>query len=368
MIENKTSFENLVKTELLTKVGHWEWIINQDKVIWSPGLLKIYEIENEEVPLKINEFDKFIVADDIDYFSKTFNLAIEKREKSNLDYRIKTKVGLKDIYSEMFPLFEEDEFIGFFGSVQDVTRLKKNERELRQINEKLEKSNQDLEKFAYITSHDLKAPLRGIINLKDFIEEDLAPYFKSNIKGQDEIRSHLDRLGRQTRRMESLIQGILEYSKLDTATYSLSKVNTKELIKTIATEQEVFDKLFLKSELPIFNTDEIRLGQVLSNLISNAKKYHPNQANLEINIDVKDEENFYLFSVSDNGNGIDKKFHEKIFGMFQTLQPKDKFESTGIGLTLVKRIVDLLGGKIWIISEKGSGATFLFKWPKTINT
>ena len=230
---------------------------------------------------------------------------------------------------------------------------------LQEYTNSLERTNNELDKFASIVSHDLKAPLRAIGNLTDWIEEDSGSAFTP------EVRTNFNMIKQRIKRMEDLIQAILDYSKADKRVGDQLKVDTKEMLKETA---EFIGwpsqaKLSIADNMPSMVTDKTRLSQVFSNLIGNALKYN-DKAAPEVTVSAQAHENGWTFSVKDNGPGIDPKFHEKVFVIFQTLNRRDEFESTGVGLAIVKKIVEDEGGKIWIESEPGKGADFRFFWPK----
>jgi signal transduction histidine kinase len=242
---------------------------------------------------------------------------------------------------------------------EQKNELEISNKRLQEYTTTLEKTNNELDKFASIVSHDLKAPLRAIGNLADWIEEDGSAAFTP------EVRTNFNMIKQRIKRMEDLIQAILDYSKADKRVGDQLKVNTKELI------QETVDfiglpshaKLHIADDLPTMVTDKTRLSQVFSNLIGNGVKYNDKETP-EITISMQAHENGWTFSVKDNGPGIDPKFHEKVFVIFQTLNRRDEVESTGVGLAIVKKIIEDEGGKIWIESEPGKGADFKFFWPK----
>jgi light-regulated signal transduction histidine kinase (bacteriophytochrome) len=242
--------------------------------------------------------------------------------------------------------------------VHDITTRKKTEGKLEEYAAKLEKINKELDQFAYIVSHDLKAPLRAIINLSQWLQEDLEPVIT------DDSRKNLEMLKNRTFRMEALITGILEYSKIGRSKVEPELVAIDDLISEVLDSLSPPDHFTIQvGDMPSIVTQRIMMYQVFSNLISNAIKYNNKPCGI-IAIDCLEDETDYIFSVKDNGPGIDKDFHEKIFVIFQTLQSRDKIEGTGIGLTIVKRIIEEQGGKIWVESEPGVGATFSFRLSK----
>ena len=251
-------------------------------------------------------------------------------------------------------------------SHEDVTGRKLAEESLRHRVEELaeatrtlERRNAELDQFAYITSHDLKAPLRGIANLSRWIEEDLGESLTPEVSGQ------LEMLRGRVNRMEAMIEGILEYSRVGRTPVAPETVDVKVLLT------EVIDLLdpppgmavSLDAGLPVLRARRLLLQQVFQNLLSNALKHH-DKAEGHVHVGVKDAGARFEFSVSDDGPGISPRYHEKIWAIFQTLEARDRVESTGVGLALVKKIVESQGGRAWVESEEGRGAAFRFTWPK----
>ncbi len=235
---------------------------------------------------------------------------------------------------------------------------------LRVKSEALEETNRQLESFAYVVSHDLKAPLRGISDLVSFLEEDLETYITSDDANPDVARNFA-RIHRQTDRAGALIGGILAYSRLGSKGLEVESVNTRELIMQIADGLGVNDqRLVIQGDLPVLTTCRTRLDQVLANLIGNAFKYHhdPDDAQVIVRV-TPEEQDRYRFEVQDDGPGIEARHHEKIFDLFSTLQSRDTIESTGVGLSIVKKTVALMGGTITLDSTPGKGSTFAFDWP-----
>lgn len=219
--------------------------------------------------------------------------------------------------------------------------------------------NQELDQFAYVVSHDLKAPLRAITSLSTWVEEDL------NGNLPEEVRCKLLLLRKRASRMENLIQGILEYSRIGRTAGLIADCNTALLLAEIIEDLHppASFRIEIDAAMPIFTTDSLRLRQVFANLIDNAVKHHDKPAG-NIHITVRDTGDHYEFAVTDDGPGIAAVYHEKIFEIFQVLKPRDTTENTGVGLALVKKIVENQGGKIGILSSEGQGTTFHFTWPK----
>jgi signal transduction histidine kinase len=248
----------------------------------------------------------------------------------------------------------------------EITARRKTERALAEANEQLaltvqnlRRSNKELQDFAYVTAHDLKAPLRGIGTLADWIASDYADKF-------DETgRQQLALLKGRVSRLTELINGILRYSEIGRVVYGRETVDLGRLVpETIALlDPPAHIQVVVTGPLPTVVGEKTRLGQVFRNLIDNAIKYMDKpQGRVEVR--CADQGDRWQFAVSDNGPGIEQRYFEKIFQMFQTLVPRDQRESTGIGLPIVKKIVELFGGSIWVESTPGAGTTFFFTLPK----
>lgn len=230
--------------------------------------------------------------------------------------------------------------------------------ELARLTDALERSNRELDQFAYVTSHDLKAPLRGIANLTQWIEEDLGDRVTGDSK------EHMRLLKGRVHRMEALIDGILTYSRA-------ARTQAKpELVDTGALVGDILDLLApapgvvtVQPEMPAVHAERVPLQQVFMNLLGNALKHGRAEAP-RVTVAWRDADPCWEFAVTDNGPGIAPEYHERIWGIFQTLQARDKVEGTGIGLAVVKKIVETRGGRAWVDSAPGAGATFRFTWPK----
>ncbi len=242
---------------------------------------------------------------------------------------------------------------------EEIIEREKAEHKQTELLKELESANQELKDFAYIASHDLKAPLRAIKTLADWITTDYAD--KLDKDGQEQ----LNLLKQRVDRMHNLIDGILQYSRVGRVREKIANVHLDkllpEIIDILAPPENM--KITVDTELPVIKCEETRITQVFQNLLSNAVKYM-DKPNGQIKVACAEEGEFWKFSVADNGSGIEKQHWERIFKIFQTLAPRDEFESTGIGLTVVKKIVELYGGNIWLESEPGKGTTFFFTFPK----
>jgi light-regulated signal transduction histidine kinase (bacteriophytochrome) len=249
--------------------------------------------------------------------------------------------------------------VGLVGISRDITRLKQAEERQTQLLKELESANTELKDFAYIVYHDLKAPLRGIGSLAEWLLTDYKDKF------DEDGKELLDLLMGRIKRMHNLIDGILQYSRIGRLREEKDEVNLNKLIKDIidmiAPPENI--KITVENELPSILCEKTRISQVFQNLLSNAVKYMDKPKG-EIKIGCNEDEEYWKFSISDNGPGIDKNHFEKVFQLFQTLKPRDEIEGTGIGLSVVKKIVELYGGTTWVDSKIGEGSTFYFTLSK----
>ncbi len=260
-------------------------------------------------------------------------------------------------------LDEAGDVIKVISLQTDITERKTAENQIKTYLKDLEKTNKELDEFAYVVSHDLKAPLHAISALTTWIEDDMQGKFS------DETSANFNIIKNRVVRMEDLINGLLEFARANHGTSERVTINMNEFIKEMIEFVDIPTNCLIKipAPLPTITGDSIKLQQIFTNLISNAIKYN-DKDKMYITISVTDTESSWEFSIRDNGPGIDPRFHEKIFVIFQTLTPRDTLESTGVGLAIVKKIIEEEGGKVWIDSQTGHGADFRFTWPKKPRT
>ncbi|MEZ4728118.1 MAG: PAS domain S-box protein [Caldilineaceae bacterium] len=277
------------------------------------------------------------------------------------------------------PIMAEAGVTYLVASAVDVTERKRMEQalrdregQLRTLTEtleqrviertiELERSNRDLDQFAYVASHDLKAPLRGINNLARWIAEDAGQLLPEPATG------HLVKLRGRIQRMERLLDDLLAYSRVGRREDEIKTVQIKALVEEVVyllAPPEGFT-LYIDEELPTLVTSHTPLELVFRNLIGNAIKHHHQPAQGEVRVSAQALGAYVEFYISDNGPGIDPHHHERIFDLFQVLRPRDEVEGSGMGLALVKKVVEHRKGSICVESTLGQGTTFCFTWPKT---
>ncbi len=247
-----------------------------------------------------------------------------------------------------------------YATARDITEQMAFDDLMKRKSEELERSNADLERFASAASHDLLAPLRRLSQLAAWIEEDLPA------ERPEGVSRHMSNMREQIVRMETLVGDLLRYSRATKSTGGDERVDTADLVRGIRELLAPPESFSIVAEppMPVFETAKAPLEQVLRNLIGNAIKHHRGTEGRVV-VTARDVGSSYEFAVEDDGPGIPEMYHRKVFEMFQKLRPREEVEGSGIGLPLVRRIVERYGGRISLDSEEGRGATFRFTWPKT---
>jgi len=255
---------------------------------------------------------------------------------------------------------EKGQITGAILSFEDITETHNAEGKREQLVGELESVNRELRDFAYIISHDLKAPLRGIATLAEWISSDYSDKFDE--QGKEQLQLLLSRV----KKMHNMIDGVLQYSRVGRIKEDKQSVNLNEIVSEISDiiNPPANIRIDVVKELPVIEFEPTRIKQVFQNLLSNAVKFIDKPQGY-IKISYEDEGEFLKFSIEDNGCGIEKQHYERVFQIFQTVGQSGQSESTGVGLTVVKKIVELYGGKIWVSSTLGQGSTFYFTLPKS---
>jgi len=287
-----------------------------------------------------------------------YSLRAEKQSSDELGH-------LVDAFNQMLSQIDERD-TALLAAKEDLEhRVEERTHELREANAELQQSNRELDDFAYIASHDLKEPLRGIHNYSMFLLEDYGEKLDADGKGK------LETLMRLTRRMEVLIDSLLQYSRLGRVDLAIDDVDLNETVAGVLDNLGINLKaeqvdVSVPRSLPVVRCDRARVGEIFHNLIVNGVKYNDKpHKRVEIGYLNGRADEPPAFYVRDNGIGIPEKHQDAIFRIFKRLHARDKFGGgTGAGLTIVKKIVERHNGRIWVESDSGEGSTFYFTLAK----
>ncbi|MFZ4679518.1 MAG: PAS domain S-box protein [Flavobacterium sp.] len=333
---------------------------------WNPQAEKIFGWKSDEVMgnnLSLIIFPKIekVKYDIRDYFKKNKG---QSENKKNFEFTAITKEK-NEITIELTIVNADDNKISpkFIVFINDVTERKSREREIQFQNDMLIKQNKELEQFNFVTSHDLQEPLTSLIGYSNMLKED---YFD---KLDDEGKLFLDFISNSAIRMRSLISGLLEYNRIyknkETDIYDFNEL-ISEVIDDLHSSILNRRAIITYDNLPTIKCYPVFCRQLLQNLISNAIKFSKKSTRSKINISAKETREKWIFSVKDNGIGIEEKYFEQIFIIFRRINNKDDYQGNGIGLAHCKKIVEIHNGEIWVNSTPNVGSTFYFTINKNI--
>ncbi len=317
----------------------------------------------------------FTAPEEIQEIYKAYNEVYRTGQpKANIGHKIIRKDGSKgfSVVSISPVRNEKGEVVRFRGISRDITERKRLEEEreallqnIKNINQKLEEANKELQDFVYIASHDLREPLRKISSFGTLLEESLRG------KLDEDQRENLEFMIDGARRMQNMIDALLTYSRLTTKAKPFEWVNLNEVVEDVkkfelaALLEETQGAIHIPKPLPSVQADPIQMHQLFQNLIGNGLKFHKEGVLPEVTIRAYDLGNHMIrIEVEDNGIGIDEKYHSQLFTMFRRLHTREQYEGTGIGLAVCKKIVERHGGSIGVRSKPGEGSTFWFTLPK----
>ncbi|WP_291136207.1 PAS domain S-box protein [Flavobacterium sp. UBA7663] len=351
----------------------WDWNIKEKIFFRSQNIKKFF---GEDTPSNLNEnqfWNNKFHPDDVEKTKKSLSNALENPlvNRWEAEYRIFNE-SEKIVYVIDRGIIIRDnkgKATRMIGAMTNITEQKNHEAQLVALNEslqsyakELERSNEELEQFAFITSHDLQEPLRMISSFMDQLKR------KYEDKLDDKALQYIDFATNGSKRMKQIILDLLDYSRAGRPTDLIEMVDVNEIISDfkLLRGKIISEKSATISheKIPNILTYKTGITQVFHSLLDNAIKYSKKEEAPNIIISCKEEENKWVFTVKDNGIGIDSKFYNKIFVIFQRLHNREEYEGTGIGLSIVKRHIDYLGGKIWVESEINIGSTFYFEIPK----
>lgn len=344
-------------------IGLWEWDLTTGEVIWDEKMEKMFGLKPGTFGKTFSDFENLVNEEDIPHVQNSIKNSLEKGKPLETIFRIKSENEcVKYISSKAFV----NKYIAgkparLSGVSFDITGMRaETESLVLELNEELLRSNKDLESFAYAASHDLQEPLRMVTSFTQMLERDYKHVLDE--KGLEYIHFASD----GAKRMYELLNGLLDYSRIHKRGKAFKMINMNNILDTV-TKNLSFTiekkKAVIKCrKLPVIMADENLMIQLFQNLISNSIKFSTKAP--QINISYRSENNQHIFSVKDKGIGIEPQYYERIFQIFQRLHVRNKYEGTGIGLAICKRIVERHGGKIWVKSEYGKGSTFYVSIPR----
>ena len=368
------------EAEALANYGSYDWDVQRDTILWSDGLKRLYAGKDiSKLPKFLNYefYASRIHKDDITRINEIVEESINTKKPYSFEHRIINLEGIvKTVHTQGWVTTNENnELIRFIGNTVDITEMKVYEQDLKYKIEELNRSNQDLEQFAYVASHDLQEPLRKIMAFGDRLNTKYGEQLGSD--GQFYLSRMLDAASR----MKILMENLLSYSRVSTKTEPFELVDLGLTIESILSDLEMkiqdVDAQITMMPMPTLNALPTQMQQLFQNLITNALKFvKPNEKpiiSIEAHVaDLKEisllgipfkHNKYYKIVVSDNGIGFDTEYAEKIFLIFQRLHGRSEFEGTGLGLAICKKIVDNHHGYIIAKSEKNNGASFTVYLP-----
>ncbi|SIS95170.1 ATP-binding protein [Belliella pelovolcani] len=364
--KNKVNSENQLILQLLNNVSDEIYVMHSDTLNFTyanQGAINNLGYSKEEL-LGMTPFDlkpnishaqfREMVAPMVKREQETINFQTVHKRKDGSIYPIEVVLKYQDINGQTY----------FVATARDISERLATEDKLQRLNFELQNSNEELAKFASVASHDMREPLRMIKSFLDLLER------KYGQDLDDKAKTYIHYAVDGSERLTALINDLLTYARIDGNDSQIKNVDCNEVLNEVI---ELYGSVIeeknanIQSELlPTIRGKKIPIKLVFQNLINNALKYHAPEVKPEIKIKAKSLPDHWLFSISDNGIGIEKAYHEQIFHVFRRLHPKNEYGGSGMGLAIAKKIVEQHQGEIWVESEKGENSTFYFSINKTL--
>lgn len=335
------------------KAGVWRWEFATDALVWDPQMMEMFDADPETFSGKIDEFWKHVHSDDHEVIRDAIELA---KKSEDHPYRVTYRTnGGRFIAARGEIVYRKGEAHHFLGVCMDITNQMTVDSRLARQAEDLKRSNEDLESFAYVASHDLQEPLRMIINFAKILEEDYGDVFST------EGRQYLDFMVGGASRMRAMIRGLLAFSRVgreETFQWALASEAIDGALANLDTFLEERNAKVHMGPMPAVFSDQMMLTLLFQNLIGNAIKFRSKDQDPEVFINCVDTGDNWTITVQDNGEGFDMAYADKVFMIFQRLSSTKR--GTGIGLAICKKIVERHGGTIRVDSVPNVGTTFTF--------
>jgi len=378
--EIETTRELLDETEELLQYGSWTWEIGTNTVTWTAGVYSLlgYTRQEAEGRIGLDLYFSHVLEEYSSVFREVIQNALKEKSDFSYEYIIKTNSGALKNISTTGKLVKDDrdEVLKLLCINRDITALRSFEKEQERNIRELNRSNRDLEEFAYIASHDLQEPLRKI----SMFTERLKAKYDHSLDKEGEL--FIERILLSAANMRTLIDNLLEFSRANRRTHTFDQVNIKSILEGVISElelkiEETKARITLTGTFPTIEAVTSEMTQVFSNILSNAIKFHKDLEGAEINVQPgklnKTEKNvmglpinstFHKIEVKDNGIGFEPEYEEKIFQIFQRLNGKSEYPGSGIGLAICKKIVEKHNGLIFAKSQPDKGAIFTIILPE----
>ncbi|GEM_PF-753754 len=366
--EIKRAADNLKESEERFRIASasasdtiWEWDIPSGRLDWYGKIDEILGYQPGEFPRTIEAWEKAIHTDDIGHVNAKLEQHLKEATPYADEYRIQRKDGTYCYWVDHGTALRNDagEPVKMIGACSDISERKKAEKWLAEKTEQLERSNAELQSFAYVASHDLQEPLRTISSYMQLLEKRYKP------KLDKDAQEFIDFAVTGANRLQNMIGGLLEYSRVETRGDPFEMVSCEWVLDHVVGDlKKAIDESkanITHDPLPEIFADQMQLTRLFQNLVANSIRYH-GSGPPRIHVSAATRDGDYVFAVKDNGIGIDPEYKEQIFVIFQRLQGRE-VPGIGLGLAVAKKIVERHGGRIWLESEPGKGATFYFTIP-----
>ena len=338
-----------------TDTGVWEWQLDTDKVVWDEASERLFGYDPGEFPETFEGFANRVPDADLETVQQEIDATLDTGEEYRADFRVVPPSGNQRwVQARGIVQFDEDGGADRLIGIQtDITERKEREQELEETKTELEQSNEKLEQFAYVASHDLQEPLRMVSSYMELLELELGEEL------DEETREYIEFAADGADRMQAMIDGLLEYSRVQTDGDPFETVDSDAVLDETLQDLELkiadSGAEITRDTLPTVTADSNQLGQVFQNLIKNAIE-HGNE-NMIVEVTASERDGATEFAVADNGPGIPDHRQEDIFSIFDK---GGDSEGTGIGLAVCQQVVERHGGEIWVESTEGEGTTFYF--------